>query len=262
MIISLSNQKGGVGKTTSAINMAACMTRMGHKVLVVDLDPQENLTTAWGVDKKAGNVFDVLVGELRISDAMVELASKVTEAKGRLSIIPGSSSMARFEKLRAGEVNAQFDLKKVLSKVEKDFDYILLDCPPALGLITINALSCTNYVVVPMEAQLFALEGLEGISDTIKQIQEFSNPKLKLGGIFFIRHDKRKVLNRTVESFIAQNFEGTLLPTAIRENVALKEAPHQEQDIFTYDPTSNGAQDYESLTKELIARLCKKGRNR
>ena len=258
LIISISNQKGGEGKTTTAINVAACMAQMGYKVLLVDLDPQTNLSKAWGIEAAEGNVYGLILGEIKPQEAIVPLTSRLSPMpSGQLHIIPGSSNFSRYEKLRAGEVNAQFDLKKGLKPVLQEFDFLLLDCPPALGLITVNALACAQYVLVPMEAQLFALEGLEGICGTVKQAQEFINPALALGGIFFVRHNRRKVLNRAVEDFIEENYPGLLLSTTIRENIALREAPHHEQDIFSYAPNSNGANDYELLTQELIDRLCK-----
>ena len=258
MIISISNQKGGVGKTTTALNVAACLAQRGKQVLLIDLDPQGNLSRAWGLEETAANVYSVVLGDVSITEAIIPLSSQLLPPpKGVLSIIPGSSSFSRYEKVRAGEINAQFDLKNALKPIEKDYDYIILDCPPALGLITINALTCSEYVLVPLEAQLFAMEGLEGICNTIKQIQEFSNTRLALGGIFFVRHDKRKVLNRAVREFIEQHYAGFLLETAIRENVALREAPHESTDIFSYAPSSNGAEDYRKLTQEIISRLCK-----
>lgn len=257
MILSISNQKGGVGKTTTALNVAAHMAHLGKKVLLIDLDPQGNLSRAWGIGRIDKNVYGVVLGDISITDAIVPLTSKLSPSPtGQLSIVPGSSSFARYEKMRAGEINAQFDLKQVLQPIEQQFDYIILDCPPALSLITVNALTCSEYVLVPMEAQLFAMEGLEGVCDTIEQVQQFSNPKLALLGIFFVRHDKRKVLNRAVEEFIEQHYAGALLRTMIRENIALREAPHQEKDIFSYAPASNGAEDYRSLTQEIINKIC------
>lgn len=256
-IITISNQKGGVGKTTTAMNLAVCMAKQGNRVLLVDLDPQANLTKAWGIAENERNVYSLILGDISHEEAMISLTPQLTPVpRGRLHIIPGSSNFSRYEKLRAGEVNAQFDLKKVLSPVRAFFDYVFLDCPPAMGLITVNALACAERVLVPMEAQLFAMEGLEGICETMQKVREFINPNLTLLGVFFVRHNKRNILNKEVTKFIEEQYVGKLLGTAIRENIALREAPHEGKDIFSYAPSSNGAKDYESLTQEIIDRLC------
>ena len=257
--IAISNQKGGVGKTTSSINVAAYMTGMGYKVLLIDLDPQENLSKAWGVEAPTKNVYSLILGDVSCKEAIYSLNGKLTaEQQGILDMLPGSSNFARYEKLRAGEVNAQFDLKKVLASITHAYDYIIMDCPPALGLITVNAFACANYVLVPIEAQLFAMEGMESICDTIKKIQEFINPALAWLGVFFVRHNKRNILNKEVEKFMEEQYAGQLFRTTIRENISLRESPHEGKDIFSYAPNSNGAKDYEALTKEIIEKICHK----
>jgi chromosome partitioning protein len=258
-VVAISNQKGGVGKTTSAINIAAYMARVGHKVLLIDLDPQKNLSKAWRVEESDENVYSLILGDTSYKETIIPLFSHSTAGQqGILHILPGSENFSRYEKLRAGEVNAQFDLKKALYPIRENYDYIILDCPPALGLITVNAFACANYVLVPMEAQLFAMEGLESICNTIKKVQEFINPELSLLGIFFVRYNKRNILNKEVENFIEDQYNGMLLGTNIRENIALKEAPHAGKDIFSYEPSSNGAKDYESLTRVIMKKTCSK----
>lgn len=256
IILSIANQKGGVGKTTTAINLSAYLAKEGYKVLCIDLDPQANLTKAFGVYERE-NIYSLILGEECIEDAILSITGLLQPSpKGELSLIAGSKNFSRYEKLRGGEVNAQFDLKKALhAKTADSFDFIILDCPPTLGLVTVNALACSRYVLVPMEAQLFALEGLEGIAETINQVKEFINPELSMGGIFFVRHNTRKVLNKSMEDFIKKEYPGLLLRTSIRENIALREAPHHEKDIFSYAVSSNGAKDYAALGKEVLDRL-------
>lgn len=259
--IAISNQKGGVGKTTTAMNVAAYMAQIGHNVLLVDLDPQRNLTRTWELGEKRDNVYGWILGESSFEETMIDLNSHNSSSnKGRLAIIPGSKNFARYEKARASEVNAPLDLKKALAPALGTFDYILLDCPPALGLTTVNAFCCADYVIVPMEAQLYAIEGLEGVTKTIEKVKEVMNPSLALGGIFFIRYDSRKVIDRTMSEYIEKEYAHLLFSTTIRENVSLKESPSEGQDIFSYAPTSNGAEDYKSLTLEIIDRLCKKAK--
>jgi chromosome partitioning protein len=256
-VVAISNQKGGVGKTTSAINIAAYMARAGHKVLLIDLDPQKNLSKAWRLEESDGNVYSLILGDTSYGKSIIPLFTDITPgAQGILHMLPGSENFARYEKLRAGEVNAQFDLKKTLYPIKENYDYIILDCPPALGLITVNAFACSNHVLVPMEAQLFAIEGLESICNTIKKVQEFINPGLSLLGAFFVRHNKRRILNKEVENFIEDQYNGVLINATIRENVDLKEAPHAGKDIFSYAPNSNGAKDYESLTQVIMGKIC------
>jgi chromosome partitioning protein len=257
IILSIANQKGGVGKTTTAINFSAYLAKEGYKVLSIDLDPQANLTKAFGLYDRE-NIYSLILGEECVEDAIISITDLLHPVpKGELFLIAGSKNFSRYEKLRAGELNAQFDLKKVLHSKKDSFDFIVLDCPPTLGLVTVNALACSHYVLVPMEAQLFALEGLEGIAATIKQVKEFINPEISIGGIFFVRHNVRKVLNKSMEDFIKKEYPGLLLHTSIRENIALREAPHHEKDIFSYAASSNGAKDYATLGKELLNKLCK-----
>ena len=255
-IIAISNQKGGVGKTTSTINIGAYLSKKGYKVLLIDMDPQCNLSSAWECFLRDKNVFTVLLNEIRIQEAIIDITDKMTfSPSGSLHLIPCSKNLARFEKLRAGELNAQFDLKKALTPVMKKFDLILIDCPPSLGFITINAFSCAQFVLTPIEAQLFAMDGLQNLERTIKEVKNFSNPLLQLSGIFFIRYNKRKLLDKEVFSIIKEKHLDKVLSTTIRENISLREAPHAGKDIFSYDGKSNGAKDYQKLTEEILQKL-------
>lgn len=244
-VISFSNQKGGVGKTTSAINVAAALAALNKRVLLVDLDPQCNLSKSYGIISPEKNIYGAILNEYSLGKAAFKIVKN-------LLLIPSTPNFSRYEKSRIGEANSQFDLKKLLTPLKDKCDYIILDCPPALGLITVNAYVCSDLIYVPLEAQLFSLDGLYNVEKMIIEINEFLNPELELGGVFFTRHNPRKLLNRDVQELIKQKYNGRLMQTYIRENISLREAPHAEKDIFEYDSESNGAADYMSLTKEIL----------
>lgn len=257
-ILAISNQKGGVGKTTTAINIGAYLSNIGKKVLLVDLDPQGNMSKAWNISCQEHNIHSLLLRESNLKNTIIQVNRKSQEREyNNIFIIPCSHHFSRFEKIRSGEVNAQFDLKKALASAIDEFDFILLDCPPSLGLITINAFSFADFVLIPMEAHLFSMDGLDSICNIIYQVKEFSNPTLSIGGIFFVRHNRRRILSQEVEEYILNKHKELVLKTSIRENISLKEAPHKGEDVFTYAPSSNGAKDYEQLSKEILEKINK-----
>lgn len=251
VVLAISNQKGGVGKTTTAINVGAYLSRIGKKVLLIDLDPQGNLSRSYNIINHQNSIYSLLLGESNLDNTIVE----VNNDHPGIFLIPCSHHFSRFEKIRAGELNAQFDLKKSITPIMDEYDFILLDCPPSLGLITINAFCFAGLVLIPMEAQLFSMDGLDSMCEVIRQVKSFSNPSLSIIGIFFIRHNKIRILSKEVETYISNKYSDLLLSSNIRENISLKESPHKYQDVFTYAPSSNGAIDYESLTNEILIRI-------
>lgn len=247
-IISFANRKGGVGKTTSAINIAAGLARIGKKVLLIDLDPQGNLTHALA-DEPSNTIFTLLMKECELQDALIQINSN-------LVLIGCNPTFARFEKQFAGEADGLYILndflEDVLEQAGDQIDIVILDCPPSLGLITINAMVASHEVYVPMEAQQFSLEGLNQVRTEVEKIQKRANPKLKLKGLFFSRHNARTYISKNMVELLENEYPGLLMNTFIRRNIALEESPSLKQDIFTYAPESNGAKDYESLVNEIL----------
>jgi chromosome partitioning protein len=244
-IIAISNQKGGVGKTTSTISIGSGLANLGYKVLLCDLDPQANLTSGLGMKNPEFTIHGAMLGEYNI---------KAFPVKENLAFVASSSAISSFEKLKGDEINREYILKETLTPYLEKFDFILLDCPPNLGLITVNAYVAANSIYTPLEAQLYSTEGLTKVIDMIKKINLRLNPELKLGGIFFTRFDRRKILRRETQEAIKDEYPNVLLNTTIRESIALGEAPHLGVDIFTYANNSAGATDYGDLVKEILER--------
>jgi chromosome partitioning protein len=245
VILALSNQKGGVGKTTSTANIAACLARLGKRVLLVDLDAQCNLTTGLGQAGVEQNIYGALLGEYPLKPVRVQ---------DNLGLVAGSPALSGFEKAKGDELDREFLLKELLAPYDKRCDYILLDCPPAIGLVTLNAYTCTHFLYLPLEAQLYAMDGVERVLELVGRVQRRLNPALQVGGIFFTRFDRRKVLRRETAEVLRAQYPALVLTTVIRESIALGEAPHKGTDIFSYAPTSAGAADYQALVDELLTR--------
>jgi chromosome partitioning protein len=244
-ILAFTNQKGGVGKTTSVANIGAGLARQGHRVLLIDLDPQANLTKGLGLAQAEQNVYGALLGEYGL---------RAYTLRENLALVPGAPALSGFEKVKGDELDREFLLKDLLAHVRERCDYVLLDCPPALGLITLNAYACADALYIPLEAQLYAADGLEKVLELVGRVQRRLNPALAVGGIFFTRFDARKVLRRETAEQLRAQYPGLFLHQAVRENIALSEAPHLGQDIFTYAPGSAGAVDYQALVDEILAR--------
>jgi len=259
--IAFINQKGGVGKTTSTINIGAGLARMGKKVLLVDFDPQANLTYAFGVQpetlqktcyeliKSVANKQKVLANdfllELNIGD------------KDKLFLLPSSIGLSGFENDIKDHAQRNFLFREVLDRFDK-FDYILVDCPPSLGLLTVNVLSAVQEVYIPVQTEFFALQGLGQISNVVKVVSQGLNPSLKLGGVIGTKFNNRK-LHKDVMTYLKDTFKGVVFKTVIRENIALAEAPSFGKDIYSYSPKSNGAKDYLLLCKEILSTHKSKG---
>lgn len=245
-VIAFINQKGGVGKTTSTVNIGAGLSRLKKKVLLIDLDPQGNLSSSIGLEPTEldRTVYDLLKKEAPLQS--------VIQKKDTLWVLPASIALAAFEQTRSKVADSEFLLKEALQEA-KGFDYILIDCPPSLGLLTLNALAAAHEVYIPMQTEFLALQGLSQLLETCKVINKRINPTLKLGGIIGMRFNRRK-LNKEVIEHLKESFEGKMFQTAIRENIALAEAPSFGKNIYEYKPESIGAQDYRALCKEIVAR--------
>ncbi|MBR2444604.1 MAG: ParA family protein [Clostridia bacterium] len=253
-IISFANQKGGVGKTTSAINCASCLGALGKRVLLIDLDPQGSATSGVGLHKSAlkYSSYDILVGKC---DDIYKAIIK-TEFKN-LSVLPSNMSLAGAELELSRTERREFYLKNQLGKLKEDhaFDYIVIDCPPSLGVITINALSASNYVMIPAQCEFYALEGLTQLMMSIKAIRERYNPRLIIGGILITMYNPRLRLSSEVLSELKKYYEDLLFEAKISRSVALCEAPSYGEPINYYSKYSKGSLEYTKLAKEIITRI-------
>lgn len=244
-VITFSNHKGGVGKTTSTVNVGVALSQLGQKVLLIDLDPQANLTQSFGITKADSNIYEALIGRYEL---------RWTSVNENLDVVPSTLDLSGAEIELSGEPGREFILRELIEPIRDKYDYILLDTPPSLGLLTINGLAAANAVYIPLQAEYLALQGLTKLTTVIRKIQRRLNRKLELGGVFLTQYDSRKILNREVAQTVADFFKDKVFKTKIRDNVALAEAPSLGKDIFNYSKKSNGAKDYMSLSKEIIAR--------
>lgn len=244
-VISISNHKGGVGKTTSAINIGAGLNKLGKKVLLIDLDPQANLSQSLGLIEPERTIYGALRGEYKLHPTEI--------AKG-MDVIPSTLDLSGAEVEMSGEPGREYILRELLETLRASYDYILIDSPPSLGLLTINSFTASDEVLIPLQAQYLALQGLTKLLEVIDKIKKRLNKELRVGGVFITQYDSRKVLNRDVVATIEAHFKEEVFKTRIRDNIALAEAPAQGVDIFRYNPKSYGAEDYLSLSKEIAQR--------
>ncbi|NRB64580.1 MAG: ParA family protein [Saprospiraceae bacterium] len=244
-IISLMNHKGGVGKTTSAINIGAGLLELGQKVLLVDLDPQANLTLSLGIPRQPITIYESIRGESPLVPFTV---------RPGLDVVISTLDLSGAEMELINEAGREFILRELFEMIRNDYDFVIIDCPPSLGLLTLNALTSSDTVFIPLQTEFLAMQGLAKIQQVINKVKLRLNKKLRIGGVIATMYDHRKVLNRDVVETIKKYFGDAVFETMIRDNVALAEAPAQRQDIFSYSPKSPGAEDYLALCKEILER--------
>jgi chromosome partitioning protein len=248
-IIAVANQKGGVGKTTSVVNLASCLAEAGKKVLLVDLDPQGNATSGCGINKRKikASLYQVMVGNATLGDAVAQTRFK------NLWILPSNMDLAGAEVELVGMDNREQSLKNALKQpFSVDFDFVLIDCPPSLGLLTLNALVCADTVLIPIQCEFYALEGLSQLTNTIRQVRRLYNPTLDIEGILITMYDGRLNLTMQVLAEVKKYFAGKIFKTVIPRNVRISEAPSHGEPINYYDKHAKGAVAYRELAQEVI----------
>ncbi|HLQ72939.1 MAG TPA: AAA family ATPase [Bacillota bacterium] len=248
-IIAIANQKGGVGKTTTSVNLSACLAKLGNKVLLVDIDPQGNATSGVGVSKADANqcIYNVLVDEVPAKDVIVP-----TEVDN-LDMIPATIQLAGAEIELVPTISREIRLKQSLSELKETYDFVIIDCPPSLGLLTINALTSSNSVLIPVQCEFYALEGLSQLLNTIRLVQKHLNKDLMIEGVLLTMLDARTNLGIQVIEEVKKYFQEKVYNAIIPRNVRLGEAPSHGKPIIDYDPKSKGAEVYLELAKEVLA---------
>ena len=247
-IISVSNQKGGVGKTTTALSLSAALGVLEKKVLLIDMDPQSNATSGLGVDSSEVNLssYDLIIGNAKASNIVIQTSSP------NLDLIPAKIDLVGLEIEIVNESSREYLLKNALEKIKEKYDFIIIDCPPSLGLITLNALTCSSSVIIPIQCEYFALEGLGKLLNTIKGVQKVHNPNLSLEGILLTMFDSRLRLSNQVKQDVKKHFGNIVFNTIIPRNVSLGEAPSHGESILMYNATSKGSKSYLKFAQEIV----------
>ena len=249
-IIAVANQKGGVGKTTTSINLAACLAEKGKKVLAVDMDPQGNLTSGLGVDKDSveKSIYELIIGEVDIKDVINK------EVLENLDIIPTSIDLSAAEIELIGVDDKEYILRNAIDQVKDQYDFVIIDCPPSLSMLTINAMTTADSVIVPIQCEYYALEGLSQLIHTVELVKDRLNSKLEIEGVVFTMYDARTNLSLQVVENVKDNLQQNVYKTIIPRNIRLAEAPSYGLPINKYDPKSTGAESYMRLADEVIER--------
>jgi chromosome partitioning protein len=246
-IIAVANQKGGVGKTTTAVNVSTILAKKNKKVLLIDADPQGNATSGVGIDKKVEfSVYDVIVNETTVNEAVFETQIK------NLKVCPSNINLAGAEVELVSMMSREYRLKEKLDEIKSEYDYIIIDCPPSLGLITLNSFTAADTVLIPIQCEYYALEGLGQLMNTVNLVKKHLNTKLDIEGAVLTMYDIRTNLSNQVVKEVKNYFGDKVYKTVIPRNVRLSEAPSYGMPITVYDPRSKGARCYEKLTKEII----------
>lgn len=250
-IIAIANQKGGVGKTTTAINLAACLAEAGKKILLIDCDPQGNATSGLGIDKDhlENSIYEVLLDECGIRQAM-----QAVEGVEKLTVLPSNVNLAGAEVELLEVEDKEYILSNTVDYIRDDYDYILIDCPPSLNILTVNAMTTADSVLVPIQCEYYALEGISQLIHTVELVQERLNPDLTIDGVVFTMYDARTNLSADVVASVRENLNTKVYNTIIPRNVRLAEAPSHGLPIHLYDSRSSGAESYRNLAREVIER--------